>query len=317
MSNDITEWVQSARLIVRMTRADLELRHLNALRAVAEERSFGRAADRLGFTQSAISQQIAALERIVGESMFDRPGGPKPVELTPAGRLVLAHAEKILDRIELVERDIAGYRQGISGQLVVGAYQSVSVKVLPAVIGRLLRERPDIDIRPFEENDAGLMLDRLIAGELDLTFTDAAVDDPRIESVEMCIDPFVVVVPASDPQHGRIDVGELNRVRLIGQRPGDACQIRIESGLARSGVRPTFVFRSNDNSSVQASVKAGMGYAVMPLLAVDMHDPDIAVREINPPLPPRVITLAMVVGRTRSPVADRFIELAREVCAAL
>ncbi len=300
-----------------MTIADIELRHLNALRAVAEERSFGRAADRLGFTQSAVSQQIASLERITGELMFDRPGGPKPVELTPAGRMMLAHAEKILDRLELVERDLAGYRQGMSGQLVVGAYQSVSVKILPTVVGMLRRERPDIDIRPSEENDAWVMIERLLAGELDLTFTDALVDDPRVDSVQLCVDPFVLVVPATDREGGRVDVGDLNRVPLVGQRHTDACQIRIESGLARSGVRPSFVFRSNDNATVQASVKAGMGYAVMPMLAVDINDPDIAVREIHPPLPPRVITIATAAGRTKSPVTERFIELALEVCAAL
>ena len=68
-----------------MWERDIEIRHLTALAAVAAERSFGRAAERLGFTQSAVSQQIAALERVVGEPVFDRPGGPRPVELTPVG----------------------------------------------------------------------------------------------------------------------------------------------------------------------------------------------------------------------------------------
>ena len=71
---------------------DLELRHLAALDAVATEGTFGRAALRLGYTQSAVSQQIAALERLVGAALFDRPGGPRPVELTPLGDLLLEHA---------------------------------------------------------------------------------------------------------------------------------------------------------------------------------------------------------------------------------
>ena len=66
---------------------DIEIRHLQALRAVAQEGSFGRAGERLGFTQSAISQQIASLERVLGEKVFDRRGGPRPVELTPAGEV--------------------------------------------------------------------------------------------------------------------------------------------------------------------------------------------------------------------------------------
>src|SRR6478752_9507111 len=85
---------------------DLDIRHLMALQAVAEERSFGRAAQRLGFTQSAISQQVAALERIVGTPLFDRPGGPRPVELTPAGVALLPHAEAVLERLLQASEDL-------------------------------------------------------------------------------------------------------------------------------------------------------------------------------------------------------------------
>src|SRR3954447_7272095 len=112
----------------------LDLRMLVALRAVAEHRSFGRAADRLGFTQSAISQQIAALERVVGEPVFDRPGGPRPVELTPAGQVLLDHAEAVFRQLHQAEEEVTRLRAGDGGRLVVGTFQSVSVKVLPEVI---------------------------------------------------------------------------------------------------------------------------------------------------------------------------------------
>src|SRR5438552_6342060 len=78
----------------------LELRHLIALKAVADEGSFGRAAKLLGYTQSAISQQIGALERIVGQRLIDRPGGPRPISLTEAGRMLLRHAEGVTARIK-------------------------------------------------------------------------------------------------------------------------------------------------------------------------------------------------------------------------
>ena len=89
-----------------MWERDLEIKHLVALQAVAGERSFGRAAERLGFTQSAISQQIAALDRVVGEPVFDRPGGPRPVELTPAGQVLLAHAEAVLRQLRQAEEEV-------------------------------------------------------------------------------------------------------------------------------------------------------------------------------------------------------------------
>src|SRR5581483_10123196 len=85
----------------------VELRHLAALQALAQERSFGRAGRRLGYTQSAISQQIAALERAVGERLVERPGGPRPVTLTEAGRLLLRHADAIVARLQAAQADMA------------------------------------------------------------------------------------------------------------------------------------------------------------------------------------------------------------------
>src|SRR6476661_10494388 len=78
----------------------IELRHLVALQAIAEHGSFGRAAKALGYTQSAISQQMAALERAVGEKLIERPGGPRPVSLTEAGQLLLRHADSIVARLQ-------------------------------------------------------------------------------------------------------------------------------------------------------------------------------------------------------------------------
>src|SRR6187549_1613405 len=109
-----------------MWERDLEIRHLNALVAVAAERSFGRAAERLGFTQSAISQQIAALERLVGAPVFDRPGGPRPVELTPLGHLVLEHARDLLARVDVAGVAVDRFLRGEAGRLTVGTFQSVT-----------------------------------------------------------------------------------------------------------------------------------------------------------------------------------------------
>src|SRR5579863_6241104 len=109
----------------------LELRHLIALKAIAEEGSFGRAAQRLGYTQSAISQQIAVLERIVGQKLVDRPGGPRPISLTEAGELLLTHADGITARLRAAQADLVALGAGDTGPLRVGTYQSVGARVLP------------------------------------------------------------------------------------------------------------------------------------------------------------------------------------------
>ena len=103
-------------MLLFMQLADLEVRHLIALDAVASAGTFGRAAERLGYTQSAVSQQIAALERIVGARLFDRPGGPRPVELTPLGRQVLASARDLLARVDAIGEDLVRFQNGEAGR---------------------------------------------------------------------------------------------------------------------------------------------------------------------------------------------------------
>src|SRR5215210_5465580 len=103
----------------------VELRHLAALQAIAAEGTFGRAAQRLGYTQSAVSQQIATLERLVGQRLVERPGGPRPVSLTEAGRLLLRHAAAIVARLEAARADLEALGAGAAGSLRVGTYQSV------------------------------------------------------------------------------------------------------------------------------------------------------------------------------------------------
>lgn len=295
--------------------ADADLRHLSALRAVAEEGTFGRAAARLGFTQSAVSQQIAALERLVGEPLFDRPGGPRPVTLTPAGRLLLPHAVALLERVRTAEADLAGLRSGQTGTLRVGTFQSVSVRVLPGVLAELARDRPHVKVLPFENDDQAVLLSMLRGGELDLSFLVEPLDEDGLEVRRLCADPFVALLPLDSPilpAKGPVSATALLTQSLISQMP-NMCQTLIEDGLARHG-RLQISFRSNDNSAVQAMVRAGVGHAVLPALAVDHDDPTVAVRPLDPPLDPRIIVLASVRGRRLPPAVEAFVELATARC---
>src|ERR687895_38177 len=114
---------------------DVELRHLAALAAVADEGSFGRAASRLGYTQSTVSQQIAALERAVGGPVFDRPGGPKPVRITPLGTVVLEQGRELLARAASMRDAVDRFHLG-DGRIDIGTFQSVSNVILPTVVRR-------------------------------------------------------------------------------------------------------------------------------------------------------------------------------------
>ena len=297
---------------------DVEFRHLRALRAVAEEGSFVGAADILGFSQAAISQQIAGLEKAVGTSLFDRPGGPKPVTLTPAGRLMLRHADAVVDRLTTAERDLSDLTTGTAGRLIIGTYQSVSVQLLPELVREMRAASPDIDIHLVEHDDNESLVAALMDGDLDVTFLTGPYEDSRLDITELGVDPFVVILPADGPlakdNSGRtFPARHLGDMPMVGQHDCD-CQTRIDDGLRSTGVKPRYVFRSNDNGAIQAMVRAGMGPAVMPLLAVDTSDAGIVVKQLDPPFDPRTILVAMRHGATPLPIAGTFLKIAKTGC---
>src|SRR5712691_6745090 len=131
----------------------VELRHFLALDAVAREGSFGKAASALGYTQSAVSQQIAMLERQVGQKLVDRPGGPKPVSLTEAGKLLLTHAEAIAARVAAAQADLTALSDGQAGTLRVGVFQSVGQRILPELMRRYLQAWPKVEVKLTESAD--------------------------------------------------------------------------------------------------------------------------------------------------------------------
>ena len=127
----------------------VDLRHLRTLDAIAEEGTFGRAARRLSYTQSSVSQQIAALERIVGGPVFDRPGGPHPARLTPLGQVVLDRGRRLLRDADDLTNAVDRFHAG-DARLDIGTVQSISTVILPALVSRLRQERPDCEVRVWE-----------------------------------------------------------------------------------------------------------------------------------------------------------------------
>lgn len=297
------------------TLRDLDIRHLVALDAVATEGTFARAAERLGYTQSAVSQQIAALERIVGDRLFDRPGGPRPVELTPLGRHLLDDGRELLARLDVIRDELERFQRGDVGRLRIGTFQSVSNTVLPQLIGPMREHHPDLDISVYESDFDNELHERLTSGELDLSFVVGEVD-ATFESEHLLTDPFCLLSRPGQFPAGPVAIRALNDEPLIGQHQ-NSCQILNETGLRSLGLEPHYVFRSNDNGAVAAMVRAGMGVAVLPLLCVDPDDPRIEVHALRPAIPPRKVLIAWRAGRTPPPAASQFIDLAREVSAVV
>ena len=293
----------------------IELRHFLALEAVAREGSFGKAAAVLGYTQSAVSQQIAALERIVGQRLVERPGGPKPVSLTEAGRLLLTHADAIAARVAAAQADLEALGNGEAGSLRVGVFQSVGQRILPELMRRYLRAWPEVDVALTESANDGELLAHVERGGLDLTFSDLPVTEGPFEWVELLRDPYVLVVAADSPLAEREKpptLREIAELDLIGHKHCRTVQ-RLEPVFGRP---LDFVFRSDHNQTVQALVSAGVGSALVPQLTMDPDDPTTVMIEL-PRVPPRVIALAWHRDRYRTPAARAFVETAEAVSREL
>jgi len=293
----------------------IDLRHLAALEAVARTRSFGRAARELGYTQSAVSQQIAQLERIVGQQLFNRPGGPRRVEPTEAGLLLLGHADAIVARLDAARADMAALAEGSAGTLRVGIYQSVGARLLPALVRRFREQWPQVGIRVREESSAADLLRLLEHGELDLTFADLPLREGPFEWAEVLQDPYVLLVSARSDL-AKLDAApplrEIAKLPLIGRRTTD----EPERFLAGRVPELNVIFRTDDNGTLGALVAEDLGAAIEPRLVVDPRDRAVKMLPFGSPIPPRTLVLAWHRDRYRSRAAEAFVALAQELAQA-
>ncbi len=290
------------------------MRHLAALEAVGRLRSFGAAARELGYTQSAVSQQIAQLERVVGQRLVERPGGPSRVDLSEAGRLLIRHAESIVAQLEAAKADMAALAEGAAGPLRAGIFQSVGARLLPALLHRFRDEFPRVDVAVREETDSADLLRMLERGELDVTFAELPLPDGPFESVEILRDPYVLVTSSKSELAQRESAPsfrELERMPLIGWRSTGEPDVWLRGRVTDLNV----VFRTDDNGTLMSLVAEGLGNAVVPMLVVNPRNPALVALPFASRIPPRSIVLVWHRDRYRSAAAQSFVELARELGA--
>ena len=285
--------------------ADIELRHLKTMAAIADEGTFGRAATRLGYTQSSVSQQIAALEKTVGGPVFDRPGGPRPVRITPLGEVVLAHGRELLAKSETLADAVDRYRAG-EGRIDIGTFPSVSNLILPAVIRQLLADHPDCGIRLTEVDPADPQI-----GDLDLLFYDGRLEDD-VEHVKLLDEHYLLVAVAGAFPAGPVPVKLLDETPMVAW-PLTFHQRWLERELAGAGAQPKIVFRTTGHETILSMVRAGIGSAVLPWLALHASDAwsddRLSTHQLQPS-PTREMHLHWPAGRTQSPLAARAIDIA-------
>jgi DNA-binding transcriptional LysR family regulator len=297
----------------------LEMRHLLALVAVVETGTFSGAAEQLGYTQSAVSQQVGTLERIVGTPLFERPGGPRPVRLTTAGEMLLIHARAVLARVSSAATDLRALASGEQGELRVGTLPSVGTKILPRLLGTFRAEWPGIEIVLRESRDCADLIQAVETGDIDLTFIDIGpYETGPLEVRPLLDDPMVFVAPAGAPEAGQraVSIADIAHLPMIGTR-NVGCRQIIDDAFRQAPISPKYVFRSDDNPTIQGLIGSGMAYAVLPLLTVDENDPNVAVIPIRPEPSPRRLGIAWHPERRPPPALLPLVEVATEICDGL
>jgi DNA-binding transcriptional LysR family regulator len=296
----------------------IEVRHLAALQALAEETSFQRAARRLGYSQPAVSQQLATLERIVGAQLVNRPRVSHPLTLTEAGRRLLVHAKAIQANLATAEAELVGI--GESAKLRIGAYQTIAAHLLPHVLREFARETPQIEVVLTDTPGDERLVTLLEEGDLDLAFVDLPMRVHReLETESLANDEYVLVLPHNSPLALRdeaVRLRDLAELKLIGFNQSGSTQ-RVITHLRGQGVEPQFALRSDDNTVVQGFLAAGFGAALIPRLAADLLGGQFAVLRFESPLPPRVIGLAWIRELAACPSAALFLATTRNVISRL
>jgi DNA-binding transcriptional LysR family regulator len=266
----------------------LDLHRLRLLQEFAVRGSIARTAAVLGYTPSAVSQQLAALEREAGTALLDRSA--RRAELTDAGRRLAGYAERILAMVEEAETDLSAGGAEAAGRVVATAFASAAVAFAPA-LARSLRTHPKLAL-VLRQTQAGEGLRQVRSGEVDV----AIVDDwtsrlaEEIEtggSILTCYhlvrDQLVLVVPRAHPaaDPGRpVDLRALRHEPWLAAPAGEPSRQAVDRLLAAVGVAPPVLSEFEGMSTMVSLVARGIGIAILPRMAVAAAERRVAVRDL-------------------------------------
>jgi DNA-binding transcriptional LysR family regulator len=298
----------------------LDVRRMRVLREVANRGSIVAAAQALSFTPSAVSQQIATLEREAGVALLER--GPRSVRLTEAGRTLVAHADAVLARLQSAEADIqaiAGLRRGT---LRVASFPTAYATILPPAIVEFRKRHPAIDLT-LTEADPLAAFARLRAGDLDVALVYEydfvpLPGDEAIELVHLFDDPINAVLPRSHPSARRpaVHLGDLAGESWITSTTRSSCHAFVSRACTAAGFKPRITMESDDHGVWQGLVAAGVAVALASDLSLTPLHPGVVVRPIAPKALGRKIFAAHRVGAARSPGIAEMLAVVTEAVAA-
>ncbi|QKV96659.1 LysR family transcriptional regulator [Streptomyces sp. NA02950] len=273
----------------------LDVRRMQVLRAVVTSGSVTAAAANLGYTPSAVSQQVSALEKQAGTALLERVG--RGVRPTAAGRLLTEHAAVIGRHVAEAETALADLRAGRTGRLAIRYFATAGAALMPPALARLRREHPgvQVDLRLTDPRDP-------LAGMRDGTADLAIVVRPRervregVRLVPLLDDPYRAVLPQGHPLAARrvLDLADLGGEPWVNaESPDGACLAFVLEACAAAGFSPDFAVESEDYATAQGFIAAGLGVGLIPRLGMGSRHPGVVVRDVRRPEPVRAVYAAV------------------------
>jgi molybdate transport repressor ModE-like protein len=295
----------------------LDVKRLKILREVSQRGSFSAAADALFLSQSAVSQQIATLEREVGMNLLDRTReGPK---LTDGGRVLVGHAEAAIARLEEAERELAAIAGLEGGELRLASFPSASATLLTEAVSIFHRRHPKVRLS-VADAEPEVSLPRLRGGEVDLalSFDYPLVPEPEERDLERTLvltESMHLALPKRHPLAERqvVPLAELSdEVWLCGSCPSSCGEVVLRA-CRDAGFEPRVGFSSDDYHVMQGFIAAGLGFTLLPDLALPTLRSDLVVRGTDPPSPERRVWAETRAEGARSPATAEMLGILVEV----
>src|SRR5215207_11223194 len=292
----------------------LDVRRMKVLREVAARGSFSAAADALNFTQSAVSQHIAALERETGTQLVERFS--RGVRLTEAGTVLVTHADAILARLDSAEEDLAAIAGLRGGRLRLVCFQSAGATVVPRAVATFHGRHPDVELslREAEPDEAAVLLK---SGDVDLALVydhPATMLVPELELTHLLDDCYDALLPAGHrlADRRRLSLADLSDDPWILSTSTCGCRQITQSTCRDAGFEPRVAFEADETLAAQALVAAGVGVTLLPRLALTTVHPGVAARTLTD-APVRRVWAARIEGAYASPASDAMLQTLQDV----
>jgi DNA-binding transcriptional LysR family regulator len=295
----------------------LNPKRLAVFRELAQRGSFTAAGEALSYTQSAISQQISALERETGAILIERDR--KRARLTEAGEILLAHTDAILGRMAHAQQELSAYVQARSGRLRLAAFESAGAALVPAAVESFHQRHPQVELNvvQMEPAEAATRLENReldLALVYDLTSPTGALGD-ELELTYLFDDPYTAVISRQHRLAGRrrIELSELADDVWINTTERDLCHEIILSACRTAGFEPNVAFEVDEIATSQALIARGSGVTLLPFLALGSRHRDVVVASLGDAAPVRNVYAAQLSTRYATPSSEAMLSVLADV----